>query len=268
METDNIKTAIEAGKNLSPIQVPPQRDGIPFIVIPEGSSLKSLKELIPNLPARKRGNVEVFEFDGFARYFNEHKSADSRIFGGIGSEGASFKGILDFHGKEPAWQEHTVTLKTVHSHEWKLWIGSNGKAMDQTTFAQFVEDNLPDFLKPAGAAMLEIALNLTATKSVTFESAKKMENGNQRFLYQETTDAKCAKGSFEIPEAFSINIPVFQGNAFTQVDARFRYRLSGGTIALWYELVRPHKIIEEACETLKGMIEARCETTPFIGTVK
>lgn len=30
------------------------------------------------------------------------------------------------------------------------------------------------------------------------------------------------------------------------VEARLRYRIDGGKMQMWYELVRPHKILEDA----------------------
>jgi hypothetical protein len=46
------------------------------------------------------------------------------------------------------------------------------------------------------------------------------------------------------------------------IQARLRYRISGGGLVLWYELVRPHKIVEYAFNKVREQVIAGVGTVP------
>ena len=50
-------------------------------------------------------------------------------------------------------------------------------------------------------------------------------------------------------------MPVFENGQKYRVDVRFRYRIGqGGDLTMWLELVRPHKVIEDAVKQLREHI--------------
>ena len=63
-------------------------------------------------PTRKRGTFEFGDVDSFCRYFNEHKTPDSRIFATVTDDGGSFEGILNFHGADPSF---SMTMSARHT---------------------------------------------------------------------------------------------------------------------------------------------------------
>ncbi len=62
-------------------------------------------------------------------------------------------------------------------------------------------------------------------------------------------------GNLAIPEQFSIGVPVFENGQKYRVDVRFRYRIGeSGSLTMWFELIRPHKVIEDAVKQLREFI--------------
>ena len=114
--------------------------------------------------------------------------------------------------------------------------------------------------------MLEIALTLEAKKKVNFVSGLRLTNGSNEFTYEEQVDGSAAKGKLKIPEKISLGIPVFLNGDPYKVEANFRYRIGdGGKLQMWYELVRPHVIIDDAVANLRDKIVAETGLTAWNG---
>lgn len=76
-----------------------------------------------------------------------------------------------------------------------------------------------------------------------------------------------AGGKLSIPEKFEISIPVFKGldsKRYT-IEARFRYRLSSGTLTLRYDLVRPARVVENAFKSMLAEIQKASKTVVLFG---
>lgn len=237
----------------------------PFVVVPEGYKVNGLEALFP-LPARSKGTTKLDDADSFIRFVNQNKTDHTRLYCKVGSAPSFSACFNDTFGMEPGWGDHMAAYTCPLSVEWKTWTGSNGKQMSQADFSRFVEDNAPDCVSPSAADMIEIARSLEAKKSVNFSSAVRLDNGQSQLTYEETIQGTAAKGRLVVPETFSIGIPVFESDGRYAVTARLRYRIAeGGKLSLWYDLVRPHKIIEDAVKELRAVIEARTELTAFAG---
>jgi hypothetical protein len=60
-----------------------------------------------------------------------------------------------------------------------------------------------------------------------------------------------------VPETFALGIAVFEGGDRYHVEARLRYRIAdGGKMTMWYDLLRPHKVLEDALSFVWKAIEA------------
>lgn len=218
-------------------------DGIPYTVIPEDYRVQSLEKML-DAPVRKRGKIALNDAKSFIAYFNKHDFA-STIYGQINPP--RFLAVIDDHGKSDAgWREHLAEYKCPLSDEWTTWVRSNTRQMTQAEFAKFIEDNLPDVVTPPGADMLEISRSLEAKKKVNFASGIRLQNGQTELTYEEEIQGTAAKGKLQIPEIFSLGIPVLDGGPRYKVDARLRYRINEGRLAFWYDLVRHHKVLEDA----------------------
>ena len=232
----------------------------PFLTLPPGWNVADIESHLPQ-PLRKKGSIALASASAFIEYTNRHLDADATVL--MADELASrFKAVFNHHGKEAAgWGDHSATYNCPLSPEWKIWTGADGNknARNQIAFAQFIEDNNLDITAPAAATMLEVSRTLQATTKAAFASAIRLDNGQGQFTYNEEIVGKAGhKGEFKIPEQFTITIPVYLGGPAYNIIARLRYRIKDGELTMWYDLLRPHKYLEDAFKDVKAKIAAGC----------
>jgi len=218
-------------------------DGVPFITLPEGYKALDLEHLLPR-PVQKRGTFVAHDAASFVAYVNKHKTTGTIVTAQV--DATSFKAVLDHHDDEPGWGAHKVSYGCPKSPEWAIWTRNDNRQMTQSEFAQFLEENLPDIIDPSGADVLTVVQTLEANTKVKFSSAIRLDNGQRQLTYEEVIEGAAAKGTMKIPEIFTLAIPPFRGSDRYKVEARLRYRIpnGGGQLSLWYELVRPEKVVE------------------------
>lgn len=240
-------------------------DETPYIVLPVETELVDLERLLQQ-PVRKRGTITMRDTDSFSRFVKDESVGATRIYGNLINP--EFVAVLNDNVDGTGWRDYRVVYECPHSVEWKVWKGSSGNKMMQEQFAQFIEDNLPDIANPPAADMLEISRTLEAKKKVNFASGIRLSNGQNELTYEETIQGSAGKGKLVVPEEFTIGIPVLEGGDRYAVEARLRYRIAdGGKLSIWYELVRPHKIVEDAVKDVKTKIEAFTGLTIFNGSI-
>lgn len=236
--------------------------GIPYHIIPEGYKFESLESTL-QAPSRKRGTIKLRDAKSFIAYFKKHQMG-SCIYGTV--KPARFVALLDDHrNDEPGWREHRAIYECPLSAEWQTWQAGNRKPMKQAEFAQFIEDNLPDIVEPSGADMLEISRTLEAKKKINFASGIRLSNGQQELTYEEEIQGTASKGKLQIPELFTLGISVLEGGARYKVEARLRYRIDGGNLVMWYDLLRAHKVHEDAIMEVWRAIQSETKTDIFHG---
>jgi len=242
----DIQAAIEAGTIIGSREIL-DLAGIPAVITPRGFTFKLHPELLDK-PRRIEQQIDTETAASFIEYFNRFSDDHSAIFCDI--DNASFKGIIDYHDvAAPAWGLHVIQFNCKKTPEWNAWADNNGEKMDQTDFAFFLEDNLEEIVSPPGAQMLEIVSNLKGNTSVSFTSSKRLSDGQTQLQYIEEHEGSAGvKGDIKIPETFQLGMRVFEGGEAYQINARFRYRITNGNIKMWYDLVRPHKVIQAAVE--------------------
>jgi len=228
-------------------------DGVPYVVAPEGYAVENLERMLET-PMRKRGKVHMNDAASFNAYVNAEATPATRLYGQLNPP--AFCAVFNDHASEPGWGDYGVSYDCPLSIEWKTWTANSGKTMTQEAFAQFIENNLPDIAMPPAADMLEISRSLEAKKKVNFASGVRLSNGQNELVYEEQVSGTAAKGKLNVPEAFTIGIPVLEGGERYAVTARLRYRIQeGGKLSMWFELVRPHKIVEDAASAVWKAIE-------------
>lgn len=271
----NVAAAVQAGRELALVQrVLPDGTSAPVMLVPQAHRVEVLnfdavEKWLPR-PVRKRGTFAFGAVDSFVRYFNEHKSEDSRIFAAVTDAGASFKGVLDFHGKEASFNEHVAVHVLAATHEWAAFMGNNKKSMSQAEFAQFLEENADWFTVPTGAALLELIQTLEGKSNVSFNQAVKLQNGALRLNYSEEVELKGASGtgseagSMTIPSVLEVGIAPFQGVARYAMRARLRYRIESRKISFWYEAVDAHLVVRTVCAEVLKVMEEKTKVQPFL----
>lgn len=256
-----VQAAINAGLSMAAVEL---TNKTPTVVIPAGASFEAHEELLDN-PTRKRAHVKLRDQASFCEYVEAEKTPATRLYGG--KNPPVFTAVFNDHGAEAGWRDYTATYVCPLSAEWTTWKGKSGNQMNQEQFAQFIEDNLPDIAMPPAADMLEISRSLEAKKKVNFASGIRLSNGQNELTYEEEITGTAQKGKLQVPEEFTIGIPVLEGGLKYAVVCRLRYRIGdGGKLAMWYEIIRAHKILEDAVNEVWREIEHKTGLTIFNGT--
>lgn len=215
-------------------------------------------------PQHKRGHVHVRDVASLAAYHGKHADDWSEVYADL--DGATITTVLDAHMGESdgaRWQAHRATLTMQQTPQWRTWTACDRQPMSQQVFAEFIEDNATD-IAPGGpvaaADLLELAQQFHAHTKVEFKSGKRLKDGQTQFVYTETIDAKAGeRGTIEIPDAFDLVLAPFEDCEPYRVGARFRYRLNGGDLRLFYQLFDPDKVFRDAVLQVVALAEAECD---------
>ena len=218
-------------------------------------------EFAPN-PPRVKQTITVTDSESFLEYWKLFSNIYSRTFGSRDS--LQFVGILDYHGTpiggsdpEPEWGTHKIILQLRYTEEWLAWTGKNGQKskMTQAEFAEFVEDNSPDISDPPAATMVELATTLQATSEAQFDQATNLQTGKVQLSYREEIKGTYGAKKADVPREFKIRISVFEGQPPITVTARIRYRINGGHLTVWYDLLHVERHVREAFALVSNEIE-------------
>lgn len=266
MDESAVKAMVDAVTKPTIFNFKPDGTEHGVILIPEGQKVEDLAKYLPP-PARIQQRIDAGSVESFCAYVDRFKVDSTVIFANEPS--ADYVGVIDYHMPCNATdgrghRSHEVRYLCPHSDQWKSWNAGNGKPMTQEAFAQFIETNLKDISKPSGAELLEICLFLQIHKSAKFESGMKLASGQHQFAYVEEIKGTTKSGKLEIPEQFTIAVPVFIDGVLFKVDARFRYRVSNeGVLSVSYDLIRPLDTYRSAVKTVTGEIAKRLPKVPL-----
>lgn len=236
---------------------------VPAILKQDDYSVESLERLLKN-PTRIRQHLTVKTAQSLIDYANKFKVPGSAVFSDLDT--LTVKAIFDYHNSptEPHWAEHTVKYTCPHSKDWKTWSAKNDSAMSQIEFAQFLENNIHCIASEgnvvSGAELLAMVLTFEETRKVEFKSVKRLQDGTMSFNY---ADEKAGGGNAQLPEEIVLGIQPFHNGDYYQIKARVRYRLKDGDLQLWYEMINPEKVIEDAFNTTIGQLKANIADVDF-----
>lgn len=250
-------------------------DAAPFVILRNGSGDECIAHLDGTLPppSRRTGHVTLQDAASFITYVNMHHNG-TPIY--ATPNPAQFLAILNDHQKVvPGHRDFRATLKLDFSDEWKAWIAHNGhdKAFPSTeAFAEFLEVNAPDIVNPDAGTFRDLALNFHVNESVSYSKVQRLEDGQVQLTYNHLVDGQTTGGKggiIKMPTRFSISVPVFRSaakNAFKYTcEASFRYRLRDSKVTIWYELIRPKKVLDDAFRDLWGEIAEELGVPVFYG---
>ena len=244
-ENNNISAAIEAGREIERSRIH-ELHGIP-VVLDEAHHKLVPQEHLLERPTRICRLVHAQDAQSFIDYCNAHAGGNAAIFCDIDQHRISAH--LDYHARgEASHDGHLLQFKPIHTEEWIAWKSQDNKRLGQTAFAEHIEDNLDEIVTPPGAQMLEMAQHLSGSTRVTFTSGKRIHDGRTQIQYVEEGQGVSggAKGDITIPEEFTLGIRPFKGTDSYKLEARFRYRIAGGELAMLYKLKRPSKVADAA----------------------
>lgn len=223
---------------------------IPFVVIPKDYAVADLESMLYQ-PRRFKGTTTVRDADSFAQVVRWHKDNDSVLY----MKENQFACVFNDHGEAPGWGDFVCVYECPESREWTNWTNKSGIPMKQAEFVNFIESNLPDIVAPDAASLLEVAKKFEVKKTVKFSSDIRLDNGQRQLEYVEEVQGSSQKGQMKVPSSLVLGLPVHESGPLYQVDAHLRYRMDDGRLSIWFELIRPHKIIEDAMAQLRKKIE-------------
>lgn len=271
----DVDAALAAGAAIANPKVAGAIDAAHYVVVPDGYRVIQTPTI--DAPVRPRTTAKLRDAASFVAYWKQHVTPQANVY--ATTTNSTFTAIFDDHlrtgqaedlvtantASRGNHREFRATLTLNHSPEWTTWKGNDRKKFNQLQLAEFLQDNLPDVINPSGAELLEIALNFEASQTSKFVSAHRLENGNGALQFVTENDAK---GEVKLPAEILLNIPVYERGEPVAVSARLRYRIdkNAGALAIWYEMVRPHKIVDAAFGKTWDAITEGCGVTILHGT--
>ncbi len=231
-------------------------------LLPPGFSAVDISKYMPP-PDRIKQRVELLNVESLVAYVLRYKVTDSVIF--ANEDAASYQAVIDYHEESGAHLncDHIASYLCPRSDQWNVWTSLSGKARTQVELARFIEDNLPDVVRPVGADMMKIVLQLQVHKAANFQSETRLDNGEVQFRYEETIRGASKVGDLSIPDSFQIGIPVFVDGPRYPINCRLRYRLDEGKLSMWYELERPAEVFRVAVKEVTASIKKDLPDLPF-----
>lgn len=251
-EFNDIATIVATAMDASEPTAIPYEGTAAFLAyaLPDGSNvhLVDVEEKVAPLrdrPRRRTGHAVAVDGEAFVAYFNRHANDHSEVW--ANETARTVTGVINADTPDAAgWRDHRITLQLQHTHAWGEWVRINRKMLGQAEFAEFIEERAVDFVEPTSAHMLEIAQTFKATTKADFEATKRLKSGETTLEYRENSTAGAGlKGDLAIPNKITLALTPFEGLAYS-VEARFRYRITDGTLQLGVVLTRPEDILHEA----------------------
>lgn len=244
--------------------------------------VKALFEEWRGAPERKKGTAKVNTLQSFTALTNRHKTEDSVIFADTNWRAPSLTAIIDYHeianGGVAAFGQHRIHYPFPLTDEWKAWIAVHGQAMDQGTFAEFIEDHRAELAAPHEEEITHweetlggklaypnelqmLSRGLKINAEVKASSAVTLSSGEGEISWEETHQARNKAGqTIVVPSLFMISLPPFQQGEKARVPVRLRYRMPpGGGVVKWIiMLYRPDIYITE--EVIRNLDRAADDT--------
>lgn len=263
---DALKEAVSLGQQIGQ---PIITEAIHYAIVPNGSKVESLIGLqYPHGKLSDHITQKVSLRDGksFMKYVEDFRSAETRVF--AEPKAAAFTAVVDYHNaidSGPDFCAHRAEFIMSLDDRWKVWAGSDQKPFSQEAFAEFIEDNVLDIVRPDGATMIEIARELVAKSDMNFASKVTPQNGQVQFSYTETIAANVKGGTMDVPESFTIRIPIFFGEVPIEVGARLRFRITNQKLSFFYKLNQPQQKVDEAFKKSVDEISSGLGTVILLG---
>lgn len=225
---ETLETVLAAARIANPMII--GADGKQHVFVPEKFKLAQL----PNageLPPWTKQRVTVDDRASLVNYANRHSDPRSIILADY--DALTISARLDWHPNNSiveehssaAPDEHSVTLKLRPSEEFLRWDKMEGELHDQEVFARFLEENSTDVGFPEAATMIEISRDFEATVGQSYKSAVRLDNGDRALRFESETKAL---NDVIVPQKFTLDIPIYNGEAPDTLTAMFRWRASGG----------------------------------------
>lgn len=241
---------------------------------------KFLDRRLPR-PRRARGAEDHDTVASFVaavdRYKGDTKAAVVFAARAEDRSSASLEAVFDYDvdASTPGWREHRAQYAFPLSPEWRAWILGTASPFTQGRFAEFLEDHVIDVVDPerlpadgavrqaasaagfklgSGSAVLALSRGLAVNVDGKVIQDVNLATGETKLSFEETHTTTKSKtgGQVEVPQAFVVSVPVFEGGDSYAVLVRLRYRVGPDRSITWGLL--PHRATAVFDDAFAGAI--------------
>lgn len=209
--------------------------------------------------------VRKHNYDDFVTYVNRF-AGDSTI-AYVDVERPAVHAHLNDHmpvegdTEVPGWADWRATLAWRTTLAWQHWTKHDRQMLSQEAFAEHIEEGLRSIVTPDAATLLEIAQTFKAEVSAQVAQARRLQSGEVQFTWNESIDARAGRdGMLTIPDRIELVLAPFEGAERIVVEARLRFRLSGGSdrrLTIGYLLDNPQQILRDAVDREVAALRAQ-----------
>jgi uncharacterized protein YfdQ (DUF2303 family) len=210
----------------------------------------------------RAGATTLTEVDSFIAHLVRWGSESTVVYANTAA--MSFEAVLDDHPPDEhttAARQHRASYTCPRSAEWLAWTQLDGKPMGQVAFADLIESRLEDMVDgskvtppvegfPRPLDVLQVARSLNILTKGTFQREVNPTNGDSIFVCKTETDAK----STQIPRAFMLGIPVFDGGKRYPIESRVRFALIEGRPSFSFTLHRRAEVERDAFGEVRAKV--------------
>ena len=225
-------------------------DGREFIVVPDGFDLRDVTD--PHrLPGFIRQTLTVDQPGSLSAYVNRFKTDQSVLFADLDS--AQVIARLDYHesylGEEgaasaptPSQNKHVATLQLRETQEFKDWYEFCSELWSQADFANFLDENRIDVIKPDGGELLEIVKDLQTVSTSNFSGKVDLTNGDVRIGFEtETREVQ----QVLLPKTVTLRLAIYEGEEPVEIECALRWRGQSGGVKLALVMRRINRVKRE-----------------------
>lgn len=243
-------------------------------------------------PRTRSGTAALTALVSFIDHVNRFRDSNSAIFACNDRSKPSLTGVLNYHciGSlgAPRFGDHRAVFDFPLSDEWLAWNSFNGKELSMIGFSRFLEDHIVDVVPLTNitlgdaatnfatilggaekiadpASLMSMALNMQVFEKSNTANTNNLATGEIRAdfetIYNDSTGAK-----LNVPSMFVISIPVFKGEAASQILARLRFRKDGPKITFFYELWRTDIVFDDAFDAAVEVVKNATGLPVFLGS--
>ncbi len=232
---------------------------VPVAFDRKAQSFRSIRPLIEEFrtdPARRKGTAHVDTLQSFIDLINRHKDERSALFGKTAWPEPKLTAVLNYDTAdgEARSRDHRIVYAFPLTEEFKAWVGTNAKPMDQEVFAAFLEEHSAELAAPSDGERSEyerlfnekmatpsevvaLSRHLEVFVAARAKQGIRLQTGERVVEFSE--EHQNAKGeAVIIPGIFMVSVPAFIDGDAVRIPARLRYRIAGGAIKWFYQLYR------------------------------
>lgn len=230
-------------------------------IVPEGYEVQEhdFHSTVAASPRRRKSKSTFIDVDSFVEFVDRHATDATVIF--TKEDGGALAVFNDGAPQQPGWRDDAAAFTPKHTPEWKAVTGIDGNYLEQTVFAEWLEDNLRIVTAPDAADLIELAQSFKASKSSFFRSDRRLANGQVQLEYVENVTASGGKAdSIKIPEKVTLSLAVFKGEEPQPLELRFRYRLKEGVVTFGLRSINKDIFHDDAVLALHDRIATGLNT--------